>query len=65
MTTKHEFEQAYAQRSGVTVEWLHEHSRVAVSCDCGHDECGGWAMAHTEPTDKVLPVDWADRTSSA
>jgi len=32
---KEEFEQGYAARSGVTVEWLQEHHLQAYPCDCG------------------------------
>ena len=62
-TTREEFEWAYAERSGVTVQWLHEHGRVAVSCECGQDLCNGWAMAHTLDTDQVLPADWVHSTT--
>ena len=44
MITADEFEAAYAARSGVTVEFLHEHGRRAEPCGCGEDDCEGWAM---------------------
>jgi hypothetical protein len=44
--TEEEFADAYAKRSGVTVEWLREHGREARPCDCGEDGCDGWQMAH-------------------
>ena len=44
--TAEEFEAAYAQRSGLSVEWLHQHGRYAEPCDCGDPECEGWAMGH-------------------
>lgn len=44
--TGEEFEAAYAERSGVTVRWLHEHGRYAERCDCGGAECDGWSMGH-------------------
>ncbi len=44
--TKGEFEQGYAQRSGITVARLHELGRYAVPCDCGHEDCKGWQMKH-------------------
>ncbi len=44
--TKEEFEQAYAQRSGVTVSWLKEHGREARACSCREPMCDGWQMAH-------------------
>lgn len=43
--TSDEFEQGYADRSGVTVEWLHEKGQRAVPCDCGDAKCKGWQMA--------------------
>ena len=47
MQTKEEFEQGYAERSGVTVEWLHAHDQQAVPCDCGEPGCLGWQMVST------------------
>src|SRR5436190_12024675 len=41
--TADEFEAAYAERSGVTVEWLRARGRVVVPCACGDDSCEGWA----------------------
>ena len=41
-----EFEQQYAERSGVTVEWLHAHGRDGDVCDCGDDICDGFQMRH-------------------
>jgi hypothetical protein len=46
MMTREEFENGYAERSGVTVEWLKEHGREARPCDCGEEGCEGWQMAH-------------------
>jgi hypothetical protein len=45
--TAEEFERGYAERSGVTIEWLHTHGRYAEPCDCGDDGCEGWQMGHT------------------
>ena len=44
--TRYEFEAAYAARSGITVERLHQAGRYAEPCDCGDDICEGWAMGH-------------------
>jgi hypothetical protein len=44
--TREEFEAGYAERSGVTVGWLHEHGRYAEPCDCRSGECTGWAMGY-------------------
>lgn len=43
-----EFEAAYAERSGVTVEQLHAWGRYAEPCDCGEPGCEGWAMGHQQ-----------------
>lgn len=42
------FEEAYAKRSGVTVEWLRQH-RIALPCQCGEPDCEGWAMVSRAP----------------
>ena len=41
-----EFGRRYAERSGVTVEWLKEHGREVRPCDCGDEMCEGRQMAH-------------------
>ena len=46
--TAEEFEAAYAARSGVTVDFLHEHGCWAEQCDCDEDGCQGWAMGHQQ-----------------
>jgi len=43
-----EFERAYAERGGVTVEWLREQGRIVATCDCGEDECEGWQSTTRE-----------------
>lgn len=48
--TKEQFEYQYAELSGVTVEWLHEHDQYAIPCDCGEDGCMGWQMKHVPKT---------------
>ena len=42
--TKEEFEKGYAERSGVTVEWLHSKGQGAVPCNCDYELCDGWQM---------------------
>ncbi len=42
--TKDEFEKGYADKSGVTAEWLHLKGLEAFPCDCGDSICKGWAM---------------------
>ena len=44
--TRERFAEAYARRSGTTVEWLKEHGREARPCDCDYEGCEGWQMAH-------------------
>ena len=51
--TKDEFEKGYAERSGVTVEWLHSMGQWAIPCDCGDEGCHGWQMAHLTPAAPV------------
>lgn len=46
--TQSEFEQQYAERSGVTVEWLHAHNQFGVPCDCEEPGCEGWQMKYIE-----------------
>ena len=41
-----EFVAAYAERSGVTVDWLRQHGQEVRPCDCGDEMCEGWQMAH-------------------
>lgn len=47
------FARLYAERSGITVEWLKEHGREVRPCACGEIDCMGWQMAHTND-------DWID-----
>ncbi len=42
------FERDYAERSGVTVEFLRHHGRYGALCDCGEDICDGFQMAHDD-----------------
>jgi hypothetical protein len=54
--TVEEFEEQYAQRSGVTVEWLHENGRYGAPCDCGDDACEGFQMArYVDENDNRIP----------
>lgn len=43
--TAEQFAEAYARRSGVSVEWLAEHGREVRRCGCGSEDCPGWQMA--------------------
>ena len=42
--SRQEFEEAYAKRSGVTVEWLREIGQISLPCNCGEEGCQGWQM---------------------
>jgi hypothetical protein len=44
--TKDDFEKQYAEKSNVTVEWLHENHQGAIPCECGEDGCKGWQMVN-------------------
>lgn len=41
-----EFERQYAERSGVTVEFLHDQELFGVTCECGDEICEGFQMTH-------------------
>ena len=42
--SRQEFEEEYARRSGVTIEWLREIGKISLPCDCGEEGCQGWQM---------------------
>lgn len=42
LITAEEFERAYAERGGVTVEWLRAQGRIVAPCDCREEGCEGW-----------------------
>ncbi len=44
--TREEFEAAYSERAGMTIEKLRYFGRFAEPCDCGYTFCEGWAMGH-------------------
>ena len=48
-----QFAQAYARRSGTTVEQLKAAGREVRPCDCGDAICEGWQMAH------IKELQWA------
>ena len=58
--SRQQFEQGYAKRSGVTVEWLREVGREARPCDCDEPDCPGWQMAHVGPGSDWLRADEAE-----
>lgn len=55
--TLDEFERQYAERSGVTVAWLHANDRFGVPCDCGEEGCEGWQMKHRTTLQEVTMED--------
>jgi hypothetical protein len=55
--TKDEFERDYAERSGVTVEWLHEQGQFPAPCDCGLEFCRGWAMVSRNRSPKCYALE--------
>lgn len=65
-TTRDEFEQSYAERSGLTIDELHGMDLYAVPCNCGEDGCKGWQMRNltilllpgTRPETEHVPSDW-------
>ena len=51
-----EFEEAYAQRSLKTVEYLHMAGEFAYPCNCGEEECDGWAMLNADLAERNMKV---------
>jgi hypothetical protein len=52
--TAEEFEKAYAERSGLTVEELRLY-RTVLACDCGEDGCEGWqSLSHEMAADPYI-----------
>lgn len=49
--TSSEFEQWYANNSGVSVQALRDHGLVVVRCECGEEGCQGWASLSKETAD--------------
>lgn len=58
--TAEEFARQYAERSGVTVEWLREQNMVPKPCDCGQGSCAGWMMGPSLSRDEFMQ-DYAKR----
>lgn len=46
--TVEQFEREYAERSGVTVEFLRQWGRHGELCDCDEEICEGFQMAHSD-----------------
>lgn len=41
------FLEAYAERSGVTVEWIRSQGMDVYACDCDEGDCMGWQVIRT------------------
>lgn len=50
------YEHGYAERSDVTVEFLHAWGRFGAPCTCGEEECEGFQMMHLR--DKLIDAGW-------
>jgi hypothetical protein len=50
------YELAYAERSKVSVEFLHRNGRFGAPCDCGDELCDGFQMMHLR--DKLIDAGW-------
>lgn len=46
--TAEQFEQSFAEHSGITVEQLRELGRVVRPCNCGVEWCEGWQSLSLE-----------------
>jgi hypothetical protein len=59
--TADQFEQAFAERFGMTVGELRALGRVVMPCDCEVDSCSGWQSVNGELKDLVLKLNLAPR----
>lgn len=49
-----EFERQYAERSGITVEYLHDElGRRAIPCSCDYEHCQGWRIVSDDAADEL------------
>ena len=51
---KEQFEQEYAERSGMTVKELRDMGGYAEPCDCDYIYCDGWVMNFEEKSREAL-----------
>jgi hypothetical protein len=56
MTAK-EFERAFAEMRGITVDWLHTHGYRVEVCDCEDEGCDGWVMGYSPAHNRSYRVD--------
>jgi hypothetical protein len=54
--TAEQFEQAFAERFGLTIYELRALGRVVMPCDCEVDACPGWQSVNRELTDLVVKL---------
>jgi hypothetical protein len=47
-----QFEREYAERSGVSIEWLRERKTIR-PCDCGDPDCKGWQSISLEAAEEI------------
>ena len=55
-----DFEEGYAERSNVTVEWLHEQGEMGVPCGCEEKGCRGWQMVSMGALSRRIELDQVD-----
>lgn len=46
--TQSEFIRQYCDKSNISEDELNRLGQLAVPCDCGEDDCRGWAMISRE-----------------
>jgi hypothetical protein len=42
--TARQFAEGYAEKSGVTLQYLADKDWAVIECDCDHPTCRGWTM---------------------
>jgi hypothetical protein len=62
--TAEQFEQAFADRFGLTVSELRALGRVVMRCDCQVDSCPGWQSVNRELTELVVKLNLAPGPTS-
>ena len=59
--TAEQFEQAFAERFGMTVEELRALGRVVIPCECGVESCAGWQSVSHDVAASALRLPIARR----
>ena len=62
--TAEQFEQAFAERFGMTVSELRALGRVVMPCQCEVDSCPGWQSVNRDLTALVVRLNLAPRPIS-